>query len=160
MSATSRKQVEEFLAEKRLAVVGVSRRRRDFSRRLFEELRRRGYEAIPVNPNARELDGTLCYARLQQIQPPVKAALVMTAASASEQVVRDCAEAGVGRVWLYRAVGRGALSRAAVEFCEAHGIQVVAGLCPYMFFPGTSLIHRIHRKLWEISGACAGPDNR
>ncbi len=152
MPAASLERVNEFLTVKRLAMVGVSRRPWDFSRRLFAELRRRGYEVIPVNPKARELDGAPCYARVGDIQPPVEAALVMTPARATERVVRDCAEAGVRRVWLYRAVGRGAVSRAAVEFCEARGIQVIAGLCPYMFFPDASLIHRIHKRVLQIAG--------
>ena len=55
-------------------------------------------------------------------------ALVMTRPEASEQVVRDCAEAGVPRVWLHRGIGPGAVSRAAVDFCRLRGIAVVADL--------------------------------
>ncbi len=152
MPVGSLERINRFMGVKRLAMVGLSRRSLDFSRWLCRELQRRGYEVIPVNPKARELDGMPCYARVGEIRPPVEAALVMTPARVSEPVVRDCAEAGVRFVWLYRAVGRGAVSRAAVEFCEARGIQVIAGLCPCMFFPDAALIHRIHKRLLQMTG--------
>ena len=43
-------RANEFLAQRRIALVGVSRDPRDLSRTLFRELRRRGYDVVPVNP--------------------------------------------------------------------------------------------------------------
>jgi len=132
--------------------VGVSRRRQDFTRRLWEELLRRGYDALPVNPLAAEIAGRRCYPRVQEIEPPPGAALLLTRPAVTEQVVRDCAEAGIRRLWLYRAVGRGAVSQEAVAFCQAQGMPVVAGLCPWMFLPEAGWIHRLHGWLWKIGG--------
>ncbi|MEK7406827.1 MAG: CoA-binding protein [Acidobacteriota bacterium] len=146
------KLIDEFLAQKRIAVVGVSRRPSDFNRKLFDEFRRRGYDAVPVNPQAKEIDGQPCFARVQDISPPVDAALLMTPARVTEQMVRDCAAAGISRVWMYRAVGRGAVSQAAVDYCQAHGIQVIAGRCPFMFFPGTAFFHRLHGVFLKLTG--------
>lgn len=152
MAPPSLALIEAFLAEKRLAVVGVSRRRQDFTRRLWEELLRRGYDALPVNPLAAEIAGRRCYRRVQEIEPPPGAALLLTRPAVTEQVVRDCAEAGIRRLWLYRAVGRGAVSQEAVAFCQAQGMPVVAGLCPRMFLPEAGWIHRLHGWLWKIGG--------
>ena len=134
----------DFLARKRLALVGLSRNPKDFSRYMYNELRQRGYDVVPVNPNLAELDGTRCFARLQDVSPPVEGALVMTAADRSERVVHDCAEAGINRVWLHRGTGQGAVSPAAVSFCQEHGMRVVAGYCPFMFLPKASWFHRVH----------------
>ena len=49
--------VEGFLAHKRMAMVGVSRDSASLSAKLFEELCRRGYELVPVNPHAAEVQG-------------------------------------------------------------------------------------------------------
>ncbi len=141
---TTREQIDEFLEHKRLAVVGVSRNPQDFTRQLFRDLRQRGYDLVPVNPNATEIEGQPCFAHVQDIVPPVEGVLVMTAAQASEEVVRDCAKAGVSRVWLHRGAGIGAVSQNAVDFCQQNGIGVVAGFCPYMFLPETAFIHRLH----------------
>jgi len=145
-------RIEEFLGQKRLAVVGVSHEPKDFSRTLFREFRQRGYDAVPVNPEAREIDGQPCFARVQEIQPPVPAVLLMTSPGVTDAVVRDCAEAGVKTVWMYRAGGQGAVTADAVKFCETRGISVIPGECPFMFLPGSSWFHRFHGLIRKITG--------
>jgi uncharacterized protein len=150
---SSMQVIEDFLGQKRLAVVGVSRQPKDFSLALFREFRKRGYDAVPVNPEAEQIDEQPCFARLQSIDPPVDAALLMTSPAATDAVVRDCAEAGIKRVWMYRAGGAGAVSPEAVKFCEEQGIDVIPGECPFMFFPGGSWFHRAHGWVRKITGA-------
>ena len=144
--------IEDFLAQKRIAMAGISRDPENFSVKLFEELCRRGYDVVPVNPNVAEVQGRRCFARVQDIQPPVEAALLMTSPEATETVVNDCAEADVRRVWMYRAAGKGAVSAKAVAFCRERGIEVVPGQCPFMFLPDTAGIHRFHGFVRKITG--------
>jgi predicted CoA-binding protein len=146
-------RVREFLGQHRLAIVGVSQRPKDFSRALFREFRERGYDAVPVNPAAQEIDGQRCFARVQDIQPPVAGVLLMTSPAATESVVRDCAEAGIPRVWMYRATGAGAVSAEAVGFCESKGISVIPGECPFMFLPEGAWFHRFHGWVRKIAGS-------
>ncbi len=149
---TGRQTIDDFLARKRLAVVGISRNPKDFTRTLFAEFRRRGYDVVPVTPQAAELDGLPCFARLQDVTPPVEGALLLTSPAVTEQVVRDCAAASIPRVWMYRAAGAGAVSSSALAFCESNGIQAVAGECPFMFFPQTGFVHRMHGFVRRICG--------
>ena len=144
--------IEDFLRQKRIAMVGISREPKDFSVMLFDEFRRRGYDMVPVNPGVSELFGQPCFARVQDIQPRVDAAILMTSPSVTEEVVRDCAEAGVRLVWMYRAGGPGATSEPAIEFCHAHNIQVVPGECPFMFWRDSGLGHRLHGFVLKIFG--------
>jgi predicted CoA-binding protein len=134
----------EFLRAKRIAVVGVSRNEKDFSRMILRELVRRGHDVVPVHPGMREVEGRACFERIQDVSPPPDAALLMTAPAVTELVVGDCAEAGVRRVWMHRGAGAGAASEEAVAFCEAHGIRVVRDLCPFMALPGAGIPHRLH----------------
>lgn len=150
---TAMERIQDFLGQKRLAIVGVSRQPQDFSRTVLREFRQRGYDAVPVNPEAREIDGLPCFARVQEIDPPVGGALFMTPPALTDKVVRDCAEAGVARVWMYRATGQGAVSADAVKFCEANGISVIEGECPMMFLPGGSWFHGFHRWLKKVFGS-------
>jgi len=150
---TAMERIEEFLAQKRLAFVGVSNRPAEFSRTLFREFRARGYNAIPVHPGVAEIDGEKCFARVQDIDPPPDGALLLTAPGVTEQVVRDCAEAGIRRVWMYRAGGAGAVSADAIGFCAANGIEVVPGECPFMFLPRTPWFHRLHGWVKRIAGS-------
>lgn len=152
VQSLSLETIEDFLAQKRIAMVGISRDPANFSVKLFEEFCRRGYDVVPVNPNTAEVQGRRCFARVQDVQPPVEAVLLMTSPEVTETVARDCAEAGIRQVWMYRATGKGSVSAKAVAFCEERGMQVVPGQCPFMFLPGTAGFHRFHGFIRRITG--------
>lgn len=153
LMATTRRQIDEFLDLKRIAIVGVSRQPKEFSHVLWQEFRQRRVDAIAVNPAVSELDGKPCYAKVQDIKPGVEGVLVITKPELAAQIVRDCVEAGVKRVWLYAGIGRGAATKEALELCEANGIDVIAGFCPYMFFKGTPFFHSFHAFGKRITGS-------
>jgi uncharacterized protein len=143
--------IRNFLGQKRLAVVGVSHEPRDFSRTVFRALRERGYEAIPVNPRVSDIDGERCFPRVQDVEPPVGGALLMTNSNVTETIVRDCIVAGVKRIWMFRAAGKGSVTPEAVQLCEANGIAVVPGECPMMFLRDAGWVHRIHGLVKRIA---------
>jgi predicted CoA-binding protein len=58
----------EFLANKRIAVTGVSRNPQDHgSNAVYKRLRERGYEVFAVNPNADHIEGDTSYHDLRSI---------------------------------------------------------------------------------------------
>jgi len=148
----SKHAVDSFLSCRRIAVVGVSRDPKDFSRQVFRAFVERGYDAVPVNASGGEVEGRRAAGHVGEVQPPPEAALLMTPPSATDQVVRECAEAGVKRVWMHRGAGRGAASPGAVAFCREHGIEVVDGECPFMFLPGAGWFHGVHRFFRRFGG--------
>jgi predicted CoA-binding protein len=150
--AVSLNTIEDFLAQKRIAMIGVSRNPKEFSAVLFQELQKRGYDMVPVNPKASEVLGLHCFARVQDIQPPVDGALLMTSALVTDSVVLDCAAAGIRRVWLYSAGNKGAVTTSAVELCQENGIEVVPGQCPFMFLPHAGGVHRFHGFIRKVTG--------
>ena len=149
---TTRAQIDEFWSLKRLAIAGVSHNPQDFSRTVMSELQKRGYQVYPVNPNLKDVDGKPCYAQVQDIQPVVDGVIILTQPDATEQIVVDCAAAGVPRVWMHQGGGPGAISQNAIKYCQDHGVQVIAGYCPFMFLPGTPFFHRFHAWTLKLSG--------
>lgn len=150
-STVSLNTIEDFLSQKRIAMVGVSRERHHISIALFEELCRRGYEVIPVNPNSPEIMGRRCFASIKDIQPVPEAVLLLTAPAVTNSVVRDCAEVGVKRIWMYRGAGQGAVDAEAVEYCREHGMELVPGWCPFMFLSPVRGVHRFHRFISKMT---------
>jgi len=145
----SRDRAREFLAQRRLALVGASRERKDFTRVVLRELVQRGYDVVPVNPAAAgiELDGRRAFGRLQEVSPPVDGAILFTAPGQTAAVVQDALAAGVRRLWLHRGAGAGASSPEALAACRAAGVEPVTDLCPFMALPGAGWIHRLHGAL-------------
>ena len=139
-----KEKINEFWALKRVAIVGVSRTQTDFTRGVFRELKQRGYDVIPVNPQAEEIEGQKCYATVKEIQPPPQGVIIMTPPQVTDKVVQDCSAAGVEKVWMHKGGGLGAVSDSAVKYCQDNGISVIAGYCPYMYLPQTQFFHKAH----------------
>ncbi|HEY3365434.1 MAG TPA: CoA-binding protein [Symbiobacteriaceae bacterium] len=139
----SRKVIEEFLKQRRIGVVGVSRNPKEFANMIYRTLREKGYEVYPVNPNATEVEGEPCYPSAKELPERVDGVLVMVPAGKAAAVVQDCQAAGISRVWLHRGAGPGAVSPEAVSLARAAGMAVVDGACPLMFLG--SWPHKVHR---------------
>ena len=152
MAVTSRALIDRFLDLDRIAVVGVSRDPKDFTRALFREIQKHCPEAVPVNPAAGEIEGRAAFARLTEVRPLVKGALLLTPPEVTDEVVRECVEAGVEMVWMHQGAGTGAVSPWAVGYCETHGVEVIAGECPFMFLPGSGWFHRLHGTIRKLTG--------
>ncbi len=153
MAEASLEAIRGFLSVKRIAVVGASRNPKDFNTAVLREFRKCGYDAVPVNPKAAEIDGLPCFESVQAIQPPAEAALLMTPPDVTATVARDCVQAGIHRVWMYRAGGTGAINVAGAEYCRKNGVDVIEGQCPLMFLPGTAWFHRFHGFVMKIARA-------
>jgi len=144
--------VAEFLAGRRVAVAGVSRGSGSAANPVFRKLRDCGYEVFPVNPNAKEVEGTSCYPDLASVPGGLDGVVVATHPGASAEVVRQAAARGVPRVWLHRSFGPGSVSAAAVQECERSGIRCIVGGCPLMYCEPVDLGHRCMRAVLGWTG--------
>jgi len=145
---TTVQQVCEFLSERRLALVGASRSGASFGNTVLKELKNKGYEILPVHPEADVVDGMDCRRRLSELPGDVTALVVVVPPTETERVVEDAARVGLKRVWLQQ----GAESPEAIDSCRRHGIDVVHGECILMFAEPAGFIHRVHRWLWGVLG--------
>jgi predicted CoA-binding protein len=149
---TLKQATQEFLAQKRIAVAGVSRDSKQPANLIFRTLRDAGHEVFPVNPNAQEVEGEASYPDLKSIAGGVDAVMVATPADSALAVVQECAELGISRVWLHRSFGTGSVSDDAVTFCRGRGIDVIAGGCPMMFVPHADIGHKCMRWMLNLTG--------
>jgi len=144
--------IDDFLAQRRLAFVGVSHDPKEFSVAVYRELKRHGYELSPVNPHAGSIDGDQCVSSVAALPDGIDGVIVMVPADASAAVVQECIDRGIPRVWLHRGAGPSSVSDDAVALCRDHGVEVVDGACPMMFMDDATWFHRIHRWGREVTG--------
>jgi uncharacterized protein len=143
----------EFLASKRVAVTGVSREPKDHgSNIVYQRLRDRGYDVFAVNPNADQVEGDRAYHALSEIPGGVDAVVIGTRPEIAEQTMRECADLGIGHVWMHRGPGHGSVSKEAAEFGREHGIAVIDGGCPCMFGPTADRGHKVMRPILTLTG--------
>ena len=155
--STLQQAVDDFLSRKRIAVVGVSRDHAQAANLVYRNLRKANYDVFAVNPNAEEAEGDACYADLKSVPGGVEAAMIVTTPLVADDVVHECAELGIDRVWMHRSFGKGSVSPAAEAFCRERGIAVIAGGCPNMFLPGTDVGHKCMRWMLKLTGGLPKP---
>lgn len=119
--------IPDFVARRRWAVVGVSNDHHKFGRIIFEDMRRAGYEVAAVHATLTELDdGTKVYRSVKDIPEPPEVVDLVIPPAATVQVIQDCIDAGIQRVWFQP----GAQSQEAIALAEQNGLAVIAdGAC-------------------------------
>jgi hypothetical protein len=142
---------QDFLAQKRIAVVGVSRRPGEAANFVFRKLRDSGHDVIPVNPRATQLEGVPCHPDLRAIPGAVDAVVIFTPPQLTAAIVRECADLGITRVWLHRAFGTGSFSAEAAAIARACNLTLIPGGCPAMFCAPVDRSHRCLRWLLDIT---------
>ena len=148
-------KVHDFLAQKRIAVAGVSREKSDHpvGNLVYQRLKTTGHEVFPVNPHMQTFEGNPCYPDLQSIPGGVDGVVIITRPELTERIVHDCPDAGVRRVWMHQSLGKGtSVSPTAVEYCRQHDIDVIAGACPMMYGAGVDVGHACMRWILRLTG--------
>jgi len=149
-----RNAATEFLAHRRIAVTGVSREASTHGANVvYKRLRERGYQVFAVNPNATEVEGDRAYADLRSIPGGVEAVVIATSPEHADATMRDCADLGIGFVWMHRSFGGGSVSDTATALGRERGIHVIDGGCPLMFEPVSDGGHKVIRWMCMLTGA-------
>lgn len=151
--------VQDFLAQKKIAVVGVSDKRETGCNLAYNKFKENGYQVFPVNPRLSAFDGVTCYPDLKSIPERPDAVFILASPKVTDQIVQQCAELGVKRVWMHCMMGAKpglagsmtSVSQEAVELCKANGIAVIPGSCPNQFLK-PDFAHAMMRGLWRLFG--------
>ena len=151
--------VKDFLAQKRIAVVGVSDRRETGCNESYKRFKAAGYAVSAVNPRISTFQGDPCYPDLKAVPQKPDAVFILASPKVTEQMVQQCVDLGIKHVWMHcmlgTKVGLGAsmtsVSQDAVRMCRENGIAVIPGGCPNQFLnadPG----HKFMRGLFGLFG--------
>lgn len=151
--------VQQFFAQKKIAVVGVSDKRDTGCNPNYSKFKSAGYQVSAVNPHIATFDGDPCYPDLKSIPEKPDAVFIFANPSVTEQIVRQCVELGIKHVWMHCMMGvkpglmasATSVSPEAVRLCCENGISVIPGSCPNQFLK-PDFGHAMMRGLWGMCG--------
>jgi uncharacterized protein len=151
--------VQGFLAQKKVAVVGVSDKRETGCNDAYKKFKATGYQVYAVNPRISTFQGDPCYVDLKSIPEKPDAVFMLTSPKVTEQIVQQCVDLQIKHVWMHcmmgtkpgLAAGMTSVSQSAVEVCKANGISVIPGACPNQFLNPDGG-HKFMRGLWKLFG--------
>jgi uncharacterized protein len=141
-------EIEAFVQEKRVALVGVSRSGKKFGNSIMSELKQRGYDVYVVHPQAEEIGGERCYPSLSALQGKAGSVLICVSPKQAGEVLREAAGAGFDKIW----VQQGADSPEVKALASELGIRPVTGKCILMYAPPVKSIHGFHRAIAKLIG--------
>ncbi|MCF7826388.1 MAG: CoA-binding protein [Candidatus Marinimicrobia bacterium] len=144
---TDELKIKSFLAEKKLALVGVSRTGKKFGNAVQKELGNKGYELFLIHPEAQEINGAACYASLSQLPEKVGGLVNVVPPEQTEKMVREAQAAGIRKIWMQQ----GSESLDAIQFCKENDMELVHGECIFMFAQPQGF-HKFHHWVWGLLG--------
>jgi len=130
-----------FTRFKSLAIFGLSREPKSFSRQAYAFLQSKGYELYPVNPHLESIDGRACFASVEAL-PEVQAAIFFTSPGVSAELLPRCKERGIVEVWFQQ----GSADQAVLKAADQLGINYTNS-CVFLHQPGAGFPHNVHRFL-------------
>jgi uncharacterized protein len=151
--------VQEFLAQKKIAVVGVSDKRETGCNLSYTKFKEAGYEVYAVNPRINTFNGAPCYPDLKSIPEKPDAVFILAKPAVTDQIVQQCVDLGVKHVWMHCMMGTKpglaasmtSVSQDAVNKCRENGISVIPGTCPNQFLK-PDFGHNMMRGLFGMFG--------
>lgn len=151
--------VADFLAQKKIAVVGVSDKRETGCNLAYDKFKESGYKVFPVNPRISEFKGETCYPDLKSIPEKPDAVFILTNPKVTEDIVQQCVDLEIKHVWMHCMLGTkpglaqsmSSVSQDAVEMCKENGIAVIPGSCPNQFLK-PDFGHAMMRVMWRTFG--------
>ena len=152
-------RVQDFLAQKKIAVVGVSDQRDTGCNLAYRRFKENGYQVYPVNPRITAYDGAPCYPDLKSIPEKPDAVFILASPRVTEQIVQQCVDLEIRHVWMHcmmgtkpgLAAGMTSVSKDAVHVCRVNGISVIPGGCPNQFLK-PDFGHALMRMMWQTFG--------
>jgi predicted CoA-binding protein len=151
--------VQDFLAQKKIAVVGVSDKRETGCNLAYRKFKENGYAVSAVNPRLTTFEGDPCYPDLKSIPEKPDGVFILTNPQVTEQIVEQCVDLGIPRVWMHCMMGTKpglaasmtSVSQDAVSMCRENGITVIPGSCPNQFLK-PDFGHTLMRVMWRTIG--------
>jgi hypothetical protein len=151
--------VQDFLAQKKIAVVGVSDKRDTGCNMVYTKFKAAGYQVYAVNPRISTFDGDSCYPDLKSVPEKPDAVFILANPKVTGEIVDQCVELGIKHVWMHCMMGTKpglvptmtSVSADAVTKCRANGIAVIPGSCPNQFL-NPDFGHAMMRGLWRLMG--------
>lgn len=144
--------VNDFLAQKNIAVTGVSRNKNEAANGIYRKLRNEGYNVYAINPNAESVEGDPCFPNLQAIAGQVDGVVIASPPQATIQIMSDCVVSNVPRVWIHRSIGEGSMDNDAISFAEENNLTLIPGGCPMMFCEPVDIAHKCMRWWFSKTG--------
>jgi predicted CoA-binding protein len=153
--------IADFLAQKNIAVAGISLSRDTPANMIFKKMEKAGYAVFPVNPKGGTFMEQTCFSNLGSIQPKPDGVVIVTRPEITAELIEECIRLGIPRIWIHNMMGivkdgkpgnTSSVDTVAVQKGRDAGVKVISGSCPMQFVPPVDIFHRCVRWISDKTG--------
>jgi predicted CoA-binding protein len=143
----TRKVIDLFLSDKKLAIAGVSHNPKKFGHILFKTAKEKGFSAIPINKKGGNIDGTQCLESVDAIAGDIRNLLIVTNKKDTAEIVSQAIAKGIPNIWIQN----GCESADAIKIAQDNHVNLVSKQCFFMYASPTG-IHKFHTTISKWFG--------
>lgn len=108
-----------------VAVVGATDSPYKYGSVIYRDLKAKGFEVFPVNPNRATVDGDPAFASLADLPVTPTVVNIVVPPQETLAVLESCVALGLDNIWLQP----GAENEEALAYLEEHGLNYLARAC-------------------------------
>jgi uncharacterized protein len=140
--------IQAFFETKKIAVAGVSRNEKKFGTAVFKELREKGYEVIPINPNTDTILGVPCYRSVAALPAGIDSILLATPKQQTMETLKEAVAKGIKNIWIQQF----SETPETLAYVKASNLNPVMKQCVLMFAEPAKSFHKFHRSIKGFFG--------
>lgn len=145
----TKKEIENFLEPRKLAIAGVSRNNKKFGYAIFKNLLDKGYDVLPVNPNAQLIDGINCFKTVSELPADITSLLIVTPKAQTDSILREAINKGIKNIWVQQM----SETEQTIKIAEEYEVEIIHNKCIFMFSEPVSGVHKFHRTILKLFGS-------
>lgn len=145
-----RSQIDVFLNQKIIAVVGASRDPKKFGTEAMKHLVSQGYQIIPVHPEANSIADIPCVKSISELSKNIQSLFIALPKNKVDEVLQQALDHGISNIWIQQ-FSDGPSTQTIIAKNKAN---ILTGRCIFMYTQPEG-IHRFHEKLNKLFGSYA-----
>jgi uncharacterized protein len=141
-------QIEQFVAQRHIAVAGISRNLHKFGNSIFKELQKKEYILYPISKHLQEFEGVRCYPDIASLPSEVTAIIINTKPEQSAILLKEAEAKGIRQIWLQQ----GAANDEIIAAIKNSSANIISKHCILMFAKPEHLMHKTHILFKKLFG--------
>ena len=137
-----------FDKTKTFGIVGVSNNPQKFGRQVYDALKIKGYNVIPINPNALLIGEDDCYKSILDLPENVERLIFLTSKSITDNLLYDASKKGVSHIWVQQM----SETKNTQKIADELNLEIITNHCVFMFTEPKG-IHKFHKSILQLFGA-------
>ena len=144
----SKQLIQTFLETKKIGIAGVSRDSKKFSTVIFRELKEKGFDVYPINPNVDTIYGVTCYQSVSALPSDVRSLLIVTPKLYTLDLLKEAVIKGFSNIWIQQM----SETPEVIAYAKSQNLNLIMKQCILMHTEPVRGFHKFHRAINRIFG--------